>query len=67
MSVSSSVAVHKIVPKAPEKPTAKFATGPCVPSIQPISHLQFISTYEYYLQYNVNVFSVHGKLNVLRK
>lgn len=36
-------------------------------SIQPSSHLHFISTYEYYLQYNVNAFSVHGKLNVLRK
>jgi len=67
MSVSSSVAVHKIVSKGPEKPTAKPATGPCVTSIQPISHLQFISTYEYYLQYIVNAFSVHGKLNVLTK
>lgn len=35
--------------------------------IQPSSHLKFISTYEYYLRYNVNAFSVHGKLNVLRK
>ena len=67
MSVSSSVAVCNIVPKGPEKPTAKPATGPRVTSIQPSSHLQFISTYEYYLQYNVNAFSVHGKLNLLRK
>lgn len=67
MSVSSSVSVHNIVSKGPEKPTAKPATGLCVMSIQPRSHLQFISTYEYYLLYNVNAFSVYGKLNVLRK
>lgn len=53
MSVSSSVAVYNIEPKGPKKPTAKPATGPCVTSIQPSSHLQFISTYEYYLQYNL--------------
>ena len=67
MSVSCIVSVHNIVYKGPEKPTAKPATGPCVTSIQPNSYLQFISTYEYYLLYNVNAFSVYGKLKVLIK
>lgn len=68
MSVSSSVAVYNIVPEGPEKPTAKLTTGPCFTSIQPSSHLQFISTYEYYLRYNLMLSqSMENWMYVLRK